>query len=268
MLSFSGQVSETISLFADRGMLQGNLDAAAALVSRLGAGEDDPVRKRGDGEQKWKGRLWEGVPAREVIDFLGAYKTHPEAYKVNSVLLAEFIAKMNAVSELTSWTVAVVGGGQGDDHELTPGFRVGMLKRRSTGKAGRYAIGRLLSPRDETLDLDEGEWNEALRLTRAVWREDPARLKSGEEPSDPSGPAIRRVRGEGAADSKGHPERGLLLIYLLDPSKAEEDGEGEALKGLPPVVAIGLSFPSTLSGEKVEYKVNNVAWTQEYGGAD
>ena len=59
-----------------------------------------------------------------------------------------------------------------------------------------------------------------------------------------------------------------LLIYLLDPARAEEDGEGEALKGLPPVVAIGLSFPSTKNGEKVEYKVNNVAWTQEYGGAD
>src|SRR5690606_15323445 len=91
MLSFSGQVSETVSLFTDRAVLQGNLDATAALVSRLGAGEIDPVRKRGDSEQKWKGRLWEDVPANEIIDFLGAYKTHPEAYKVNSVLLAEFI---------------------------------------------------------------------------------------------------------------------------------------------------------------------------------
>jgi len=264
MLSFSGQVSETVSLFTDRAVLQGNLDATAALVSRLGAGEIDPVRKRGDSEQKWKGRLWEDVPANEIIDFLGAYKTHPEAYKVNSVLLAEFIAKMNAVSELTSWTVAVIGGGQGEDHELTPGFRVDMLKRKSTGKAGRYAIGRLLSPRDETLDLDEAEWNAALDLTRSVWREDPARLKDGEEPSDPSGPAIRRIRGEGTPDSPGHPERGLLLIYLLDPKEA---GDGVA-RDLPPVVAIGLSFPSTEKGEKVEYKVNNVAWTQEYGGAD
>lgn len=265
MLSFSGQVSETVSLFADGKVLQGNLDATKDLVRRLGPGEDDPVRKRGDSEQKWKGRLWEGVPSTEVIDFLGVYKTHQEALKVSSVLLADFITKMNEVSELTSWTVAVVGGGQGARHELVQGLDVGMLKRKSTGKAGRYAIGRLLSPRDETLDLDEAEWKAALDLTGSMWREDTARLKSGEEPSDPSGLAIRRVRGMGnGQDIKGHPERGLLLIYLLDPDEAED----EALKGLPPVVAVGLSFPSTEKGRKVEYKVNNVAWTQEYGGAD
>ena len=47
MLSFSGQVSETVSLFSEKGALQRNLDATASLVRQLGPGEDDPIRQRG-----------------------------------------------------------------------------------------------------------------------------------------------------------------------------------------------------------------------------
>ena len=139
-----------------------------------------------------------------------------------------------------------------------------MLKRSSDGVEGRYSIGRLLSPRDEALDLDEDEWKEAMAITRSGWKPDPARSRSVEGPSDPSGPAIRRVRGEGIKGQGGHPERGLLLIYLLDPAEAG----GSVPADLPPVVAFGISFPASESGTKVEYKVNNVAWMQEYGGAD
>lgn len=256
-LSFSGQISETVSLFADRRALEANLQTATRFVGALGAGIDNPVRKRPEGEHRWKGRLWDNVPAVEVTAFLAAYRTHPEAYKVNSTLLAKFIEKMNAADELTRWTVAVVGSGQGAPHPLIPGLEIGMLQRKSTQKSGRYAIGRLLSPRDEAIDLDEAEWAEALQVTRAAWHKDPARRNS-DEPTDPSGPAIRLVRG------RRHADRGLLLIYLLDPAEARDD----TLADLPPVVAIGVSFPASESGEKVEYMVNNVEWTQEYGGAD
>lgn len=261
-LSFSGQISETVALFSDRKTLETNLETTARFIGALVAGETDPVRKRPDGEHRWKGQLWEDVQASEVITFLSAYRTHPEAYKVNSTLLAKFIEKMNGVGELGAWTVAVVGSSQGREHALVPGLDVGMLQRKSAQKPGRYAIGRLLSPRDEAIDLDEVEWAHALTITRKAWHKDAAR-RNGEEPKDPSGPAIRLVRGQGAPKGRPHKDRGLLLIYLLDPDRADE-----GLKGLPPVVAIGVSFPASESGEKVEYMVNNVEWTQEYGGAD
>lgn len=79
--------------------MQRNLDATASPVRQLGPGEDDPVRQRGHSTSQWKGRLWNDVPAAQVIDFLNAYKTHPDAYKVNSVLLAEFITRMNVDRE-------------------------------------------------------------------------------------------------------------------------------------------------------------------------
>jgi len=264
MLSFSGQVSETITLFADTTVLNRNLDAAKDLIRKLGKGEDNPSRRRGETTQRWEGRVWESVQSADVIAFLNAYKTHPDAYKVNSVLLAEFIAKMNAMNELTSWTIAVIGGGRGESCRLSDDLSVSMLKRKSEGTQGRYSIGRLLSPRDEAIDLDEKEWERAMTITRNGWKPDPARSRSGEPPSDPSGPAIRRTRGEGATGESGHPERGLLLLYALDPGQAEDT----ALSGLPPVIAFGISFPASESGTKIEYRVNNIAWMQEYGGAD
>lgn len=264
MLSFSGQVSETVSLFSEQAALQRNLDATVSFVRQLGPGEEDPVRQRGDTTHRWKGRLWKDIPASQVSEFLAAYKTHPDAYKVNSVLLAEFITRMNTEKELTSWTVALIGSGRGKSFPLTEDLEVQMLTRAAEGPAGKYSIGRLLSPRDEAIDLAGEEWLAALDLTKKGWKPDPARSKSTEGPSEPSGPSVRKLRGEGMAGHAGHPERGLLLLYVLDP--AEAGAHIDPL--LPPVVAFGISFPSSHSGTKVEYKVTNVAWTQEYGGAD
>lgn len=262
MLSFSGQVVETISLFSDRDTLKRNFDATVRLVGRLGEGESDPVRERGGSRQSWKGRLWENVSSENIISFLTDYRTHSDAYKVNSKLLAEFVNAMNGSGELTDWTVAVVGGGQGQSVELVPGLNVDMLIRTSN-QPDRYSIGRLLSPRDETLDLSSAAWDAALATTRDAWQADAARLKTREEPTQPSGLAVRRVRGVGGHGVSGDPKRALLLLYLLDPSEARSD-----IKGLPPVVAFGISFPASGAGVKVEYKVNNVAWNLEYGGAD
>ncbi len=254
MLSFSGQVSETITLYKEPAILERNCAALAGLLDGLGSGEPNPQRERNGTTQQWRGVLWEAVPASQVTAFLAAYRTHPDAYKVNNALLSEFITKMNAHGELTEFTVALIGARGGENFDVTTSISIEMLKRGAKGASDRYSIGRLLSPRDEAIDLSSEEYSEALRLTQLGWKPDPARSKTEAPPSDPSGPSIRMVRGQ------SHPERGLLLLYVLDPKEAGED--------LPPVVAVGLSFPASDSGTKVEYRVNNVAWTQEYGGAD
>ena len=61
-----------------------------------------------------------------------------------------------------------------------------------------------------------------------------------------------------------HPDRGVLALYALDPMKADANFP----EGTPPIIAFGVSFPGSNSGLKVEYKVNNVLWEQEYGPAD
>jgi hypothetical protein len=140
-----------------------------------------------------------------------------------------------------------------------------MLQRTAESwHENRYSIGRLMSPRDEAIDLDEKGWDAALAATRAAWRADPARLKTGKEPDIPSGTAIRKVRGFGADNVAPRPDTGVLALYALDPQKANADFPPET----PPIVAFGISFPGSNAGLKVEYKVNNVLWEQEYGPSE
>lgn len=267
-LSFSGQVLETVSLFRDRENLQKNLLAFEALIENLGPAVPIPEEKRNDKIDKWNGSAsWNQVPADQVITFLESYKTHPNAFKVNSQMIADFIRKMSDEGELTQWTIAVTGGSS-DNKKQVGGIDVKLMKRSGNSKGmDRYSIRRLIQPQDETIGLDEVAWNEALKLTKEIWYADPGRLKNGEEskmPMVPNGPSIRRIRGFGSAGVKGQPERGLLIISLLDISMAEID----VFEDLPPVVAFAISFPASNSGHKVEYKVTNTLWEQEYGAAE
>jgi hypothetical protein len=262
-LSFSGQLLETVAFFRDETKLLSNLKAGQRLVEHLGKGHNDPSRSRSGGLQKWEGWLWDDVAPTVVAEFLLSYQTHPESHRVNSALLADFLQQMNIAGELSSWTIALIGGGTGEWEELAPGVGVKMLRRTKRGQdESRYSIGRLLSPRDEAIDMDEAGWIAALDLTRRSWIADPGRRRSTEEPDTPNGPAIRQVRGFGAEGVPACPERGLLLLYLLDPT------ESKLPAGTPPVLAFGMSFPGSNSGVKVEYMVNNVEWELRYGAAD
>jgi len=164
---------------------------------------------------------------------------------------------------LLNWNVAVIGGSiakgawQFEEHVVPLTQRVNRQL-----DADRYAIGRLLSPRDEALDLEEVAWLAALDETKRTWHADPGRPKGKEEPVVPSGPALRKIRGFGAEGVPASPETGLLLIYLLNPENAglPEDHE--------PVVAFGISFPGNNSGIKVDYKVGHIYWEQEFGSAE
>ncbi|WP_119157871.1 Z1 domain-containing protein [Caldimonas tepidiphila] len=265
MLSFSGHISETITFFNDRPTLQANLDALDNLLVGLGSPETDPVRPWDkDGPGRWKGRyLWRHATADDVLAFLGSYRTHPEAHKANAAMLAEFIQGMTTEGELTEWSVALVGAESLEyEHQLKCGLRVAKLRRKNERSEGSaYSIGRLLSPPDEAIDVDRETWEAALTLTRESWHADPGRAdKAGQEPDFPSGVALRRVRGHGAPGVPPSPQRGLLLLYLLDP---ERSGVPNG-KNLPPVVGFGISFPGSNSGRKVEYKVNNVGWELDY----
>lgn len=264
MLSFSGQVVETVAFHRDAGILQANLQTLRRLVETMGPPGEVPriTRQRiGAAQHDWEGALWDQVPAEKVIAFLSHYRTHPDAYRTDSRLLAEFVESMAATGELSSWTVAILGGGNRRMIDLGPGVSVKMPERTSRSSTNdRISIGRLLAPRDETIDMGADAWAAALELTRETWRADPGRAQ-GAEPDAPSGSAVRRIRGFGAQGVKARPEAGLLLLYVLDPAKTEVEPPPD-VEG---IVGIGISFPGSRSGVKVKYEVNNVLWEQEYG---
>jgi hypothetical protein len=258
LLSYSGQLMQTVSFAGSD--LQRNLDAAGLFIGGLGAASESGQIKRtfGSATSSWAGHLWEGVPFQRVVDFLKHYRTTSTAHRVNSAVLAEFVQKMAAVGELTHWTVAVLGKQSGDNFEVAPGIRVNKVERKveSTDSDG-FAIGVLSDPKDETLALTPDQWSAALAETIKTW-EKKKEKKSEERPSAPRGPAIRMVRGLGAVGVPGSPETGLIFLYVVEPPRKNMSG----------VVAFGISFPGSKADVKVEYKVNNVGWEQDYGASE
>ncbi len=265
LLSFSGQLLETVAFYRDPGVLDHNLNVTKRLLETLGIPEVDPRRDRNGTRQQWQGYLWENIPLADVVDFLTSYRTHPEAHKVNSTLLAEFIQSMGGAGELIHWTIALIGGREGRSLKLREDVAVKMVQRSAHGAfEDRYSIGRLMSPRDEAIDLDEAAWNAALTLTRSTWHADSARGQNFQEPDAPNGPAVRKVRGFGAEGVPARPDKGVLFLYALDPQEANTGFIAET----PPVIAFALSFPGSNAGMKVEYKINNVLWELEYGSSE
>jgi hypothetical protein len=266
-LSFSGHVSETVAFYKEKATLDRNFDAFKALVAALPAPATIPDQVRNDVTESWNGVIWKDISYERVTDFLTAYRTHTDSPKVNSQLLRDFIESMARVGELTSWTIAVIGGSVEDDPVVIGGgltVKQARRKSKTPGEENRYSIGRLLSPKDEGIDLETPAWQAALAETRRLWHADTdSQRRAKEEPVVPNGPSLRRVRGFGADGVPARPESGLLLIYLLHAGASEAGIAADA----SPVVAFGISFPGSGSGTKVEYKVNNVLWEQEYAAS-
>jgi hypothetical protein len=273
LLSFSGEVLETVSLHTDSKILEKNLEATNRLIERMGTPAKGPLLPldRGELKQQHKGWIWEAVSVEHIAEFFDSYQTRPESYKVNSKLLSQFIKDMASKGELTSWTVYLAGGAGGNSAVFSGGLQIESMLTRTTnsGKLDRYSFGRLLSPRDEAIDMALPAWSAALAITRErAGKASPPKSQAEEikQSEIPSGPAIRKVKGEGAEGVPATRNRGLLLLYPLDPSKSESQNP-EFLARTAPAIGIGVSFPTSNAGVKVEYLVDHKFWS-EYGASE
>lgn len=271
-LTYSGDLLQTIVFPNQKADITANFEAADRFIDTLGPSKDLNDQNFAASNQKWHGHLWREVPALSVISFLRDYRTHPASFRIMSPLIADFIEEMNKDGELTSWTVALIGKDSGpeDKPRQVGGVPINMLLRqRTTDHADRYSIKTLISPRDQAIDLTEAEWNAALELSRKTWRNDTDRNEGKNPPTEPRGPQIRHVLGQGDADA-GAParrERGLLMLYLLDPKGAQTDELNDA----DPIVAWAISFPSSSSERRVsnsKYVANSVLWGGLNDGLD
>jgi len=268
LLSYSGNLVQTVAMYREPSILRRNLEATNRLLTAMGEPtERGPTRARDGSPDEWKRSfLWGGVKANLITDFLTSYSTHPKASRANSAVIAEFIGKMVATGELTSWTVALLGEGRaGKPYAFANGLEiVAMPSRSDTGVEGSYSVGVLTDPSDEAIDFDYPAWKIALNWTLSEWKPDPARNRIT-PPTRPSGKKIRDVRGLGKDTIKAASERGVLLLYPLAPENA---GESVSKNWSEPIMAFAISFPSSNSAVKVEYKVDHLLWEQEYGSAD
>ena len=253
-LSFSGSISETILFKRDASVIASNLKATDKFVKLLQA--TATRRRSGDTDTDYNGDdlVWEGADGYAVAEFLEEFSTHKGATKAQSRVMAKYIRSRLGCdpTELTSWTVALMSN-PGLERWVA-GMKVGCTKRSQfpTNKVldSDYSIRRLVSPSDETIDLTHDQRTAALQQTRRLWAEGATKSKRDTPPDLPSGPSIRRARPK---------DRGLLLIYLLDPRSAELEETSD------PIVGFAISFPYSDNADAIEYMINNTYWEQELG---
>ncbi len=265
-LSYSGTLVQTVAFGTNNETLTGNLSAAISLIQKLPQRYESPIAKPRNGlNDNWsQSYLWRDVPSADVIGFLSSYQTPVEAGKANSKVITEFIQKMNAIGELTKWSVALVAEGkESTGFKFRDDVEVNHFPTRThTGVKGRYSIGVLTDPKDESIDVSDEIWNEAFKRTITDWEEG---SKNTQKPVRSSGKRIRDGRGGKLEELKHVEKNGLLLIYPLSRKGAED---AVVAPSAEPIIGFAISFPTSTTGITAEYKVDHLFWETEYGQAD
>lgn len=235
-VSFELALAETSVFSKDLAAIDRNFAAASAFFQSLG-----PEARKENGDH-----YWQDVPGSKIMEFLEEQSAHPMS-RAAPEKLRDYIQKKLAHEELTNWTVVLVGNPRGDrgSREFGDGLTVGLTLRskdRETDDAESYTPARrhILSGGDEARDLSPAKYQEALRMTQEAWKATPG---TKEEPKKANNSFIRMMRPK---------ERGLMLVYLLDPRSAL----GDEYVGTP-FVGYAISFPRTdVPTEAAEYMVN------------
>jgi hypothetical protein len=260
-ISFAGHISETISFYKDIVKINENLKATENLFERITKDgvqiERSPKRKRPNGgKQSWeRGCCWSNVSADRVKQFLKEYSTHSSGHLVDSKFLEAYIDKQNENNDLMSWTVLLLSA-NGRDFDVKFAGKISLIERAwntdgavTSVKGGHLSIRRLVSPRDEAIDLNEEDYAMALQDTIAEWEINKGRSQRKTAPEAPGGVSIRNRRPT---------SHGVLLIYPLEPP--DDDPSLSTI----PVIGFAISFPGNSHDRKVSYVVNNIYYQQEY----
>lgn len=253
LVSYSKKISETIDFYKDKNINLQNLLSTERLIQSLpDSGSQKALREN---------YIWSGVDGEAIVDFLANYRTHEKARKAQASILKKYIEARIADKELIEWTVVLISNQE--NVEKGPSCKIanktiGLTKRQDLdeGSSDLYRIRRLISPRDEWIDLSSEEIDRALEETQERWKKDPGKSKREIPPALPDGLIVRQKRPA---------TRGLLLLYVLDPDpKSSELPE----RSEPPMVGFAISFPRSEHEREagIEYVVNNIYWQQEFGG--
>jgi hypothetical protein len=202
--------------------------------------------------------MFTGVPGLAVARYLETFATSDRARRADGQMLSRYITAAVAHGELTGWTVALLSNGAAEERRRIGGLEVGMFvrkpkrdRRRQPLVTDAYSIGQILSPPDEWIDLDDDELEVARADTHRRFEEGEIRTRNGKPPE---------IDGSGARQARP-PQRGLLLLYPLDPAAPREAGLDLDLDD--PLMGFYVSFPG--GSTSVRYQVNNYYWQLDMG---
>lgn len=242
-LSYSGELVQTLRVpealqngrlrDADRAILQGNLDAARTLLSRLGAPADPAAGKPS----------WSSVPPAAVMQFLHAFSVAQER-KFDTSSLIDYIQAQNKEGELVRWHVLLASGSHPSSDPLWSDdlFVFGRpaipLITRTRMKQDPTSMGVVTDPGDELTGLSA----EAIAAAQARHREFPGLAL-----------AVRQREGR-------DPAEGLLMIYPISPASEPDVRRAknrlplfDKPSDVPTIIQYAISFPFSRSDATVEY---------------
>ena len=247
-LSWSGCLVETYKLQTDMGVIHKNLVATQNFLSKIG----DPIIKNS------KDYLWTKVLPKNVLQFFSEFSVAPQLVKVDLTLISNFIHKLNQVGELDSWSVALMNKANATKKfTLSSQIVSGCFTRNTAGDTDTYVIKKnhiVGNPTDEFIDLDNVDFNEALKISKQ------------DKDWEKIYPKPKIVR-----ESYRSVNNPLLLIYPLDPLGANpKDKNGnpipeKAIFRADDGVIIGFAivFPKSNTEHTVEFAINT-ALANEY----
>ena len=207
---FSGTISETVSF--DISSARHNLNTFVEFLQSLLKVEDS-------------GQIvWTRIKGRKVTELMGNLETSRDSWKANSKAISDYIANRVSAGRLRKWTVVLIASGRSKVPAQIGPYKVILTERENhmPGDNEKVTIGRLVSPRDETIDLKKSQLEQALKETVAAWERKPTPKR--QQPKSPSGPFIRKQR---------HPKHGLLLVYPIHAGLDENI----------PIMGFAISFP-------------------------
>jgi Z1 domain len=247
-LSYSGDIPETVIFdLADSAVLR-NFEILEKFIGRMDAAHPS-VSDSGS-------RVWKNVPPEDIIDgFLADYVADHQAHRVRPAFITEYVRRCQRVGELRNWTVRLVSSRAGDVAEVGP-YKIGLIKREplnDPSQERRYTIRRVVSPSDESSDLDRDQRDRAMAATRKAAE---GKLDKNGRPRNPKVPMGTPLRRERRVD------QALLLLYPLKNPLSVDGGK------TPPLVGFAISFPFSEKSKETEYVVNEIWQKQALEGMD
>jgi len=232
-VSWSGRLVETYELDKAEEIIKKNFSSADTLVNRLG-----------DGFVKESNYfLWKDKPFELIKEFLAGFQVFDNLKSASPSNLLKFIEYKYRNRELSSWNIGVITKKQGSPIKIGGCIDVNLIDRSQSSELNDdlYYLRKshIISPDDEFIDLSDEEKIQAKEATSQIWK------RKGKE-GEPT-----RINGEWVRNNIRKPDRVLLLIYLLDPVRAELPAS------FKPIVGFAISFPGTNRDDAVAYAVHD-----------
>ena len=236
-MSFEGQATQTIIFDPSKAINESNKNAVISLIEKTGNALENAEKAR------FGGFIWKGFGHEDIIDFFNEYQTHPDAGKVKTDNLKQYISTQARQEELIDWSVLIPSVAKKPDQNndfsnyFWGDLTINGVARTNTNKdknPNKIIIKALISPSDESADLDQNTYEVALNEYQSRWKAE-SKNKSKLLPKIPQGQFIRRNRNKSS---------GLLIIYPI------------SIEGIKyPVIGVGVSFPESDTAESVSYIV-------------